>query len=58
MGLHCGHFELLGRDSSLLVHYTLGQMCDAKHVQAHSGLFMLFSFNFGLFFVNSCQFNV
>ena len=37
---------------------TLGQMCDAKHVQAHSGLFMLFSFNFGLFFVNSCQFNV
>ena len=41
-----------------LMYCTSGQMCAAKHVQAHSGSFMLFSFNFGLFFVNSCQFNV
>ena len=33
-------------------------MCAAKHVQTNSGLFILFSFNVGLFSVNSCQFNV
>ena len=37
-----------------LMYCTSGQMCAAKHVQAHSGPFMLFSFNFGLFSVNSC----
>ena len=37
-----------------LMYCTSGQMCAAKHVQAHSGSFMLFSFNFGLFSVNSC----
>ena len=33
-------------------------MCAAKHVQTNSGLFILFSFNVGLFSVNSCEFNV
>ena len=32
-----------------LMYCTSGQMCAAKHVQAHSGPSMLFSFNFGLF---------
>ena len=31
-----------------------GQMCGAKHCQAHSGLFILFSFFFPFFSVNSC----
>ena len=43
MGHHFGHFEL-GRDSSLLnVLYI------RSNVQAHSGPFMLFTFNFAFF---------
>ena len=37
-----------------LMYSTSGQMCAAKPVQAHSGLFVLVSFNFGFFSVNSC----
>ena len=53
MGHHFGHFEL-GRILLYLMYCTSGQMCAAKHFQAHSGPFMLFSFKFGLFSVNSC----
>ena len=53
MGHHFGHFKL-GRILLYLMYCTSGQMCAAKHVQAHSGSFVLFSFNFGLFSVNSC----
>ena len=53
MGHHFGHFKL-GRILLYLMYCTSGQMCAAKHVQAQSGPFMLFSFNFGLFSVNSC----
>ena len=33
------------------------QICTGKHRQVYSGLFILFSFKFGLFSVNSYKFN-
>ena len=42
MGLHFGHFELLGRDSSLLVHQVKCVMRSMfKHTVAFSCCFLL-----------------